>query len=151
MKLTTTKLLTFLLALAIFSCNNPASTPGTAAPETTAPGVDTTGAAANMPGQETVMSLKAMFVEFSLGDAEHFTFKDESGKTWDFGGCEDQSVPFAQELPAPEANESNQGWTSNKELQNKWFDLKYVIRKQPEYVDGPIGDVPVIVEAKPAE
>ncbi len=97
---------------------------------------------------DEVLTLKAKFVDFTLGDAEHYSFEDENGKTWDFGGCEDTSVQFAEELPAEQANESNQGWAANKQLQNQWFELKYVIRQQPLYIDGPVGEVAVILEAR---
>lgn len=101
--------------------------------------------------EEKVLSLHARFVEFTLGDAAHFVFEDKSGNQWDFGGCDDTSLEFAKELSIAETNEINQGWTSNASLQNKWFDLKYVVRQQPMYIDGPIGDVMVIIEAKAAQ
>jgi hypothetical protein len=106
---------------------------------------------AEAAGNEQIQTLNAQFVDFSLGDTEHYIFKDKAGKTWEFGGCDDQTVKFGKELPASEANETNQGWGVNKDLQNKWFDLKYVVRKQALYQDGPEGDVPVIVEAKMAQ
>ncbi len=98
-------------------------------------------------GKEEILSLTAMFVDFTLGDAEHYSFKDKAGKSWDFGGCADEKVKFAVELPDAQANEDNRGFGSNKALQKKWFDLKYVIRNQPQYQDGPMAKVPVIVEA----
>ena len=97
--------------------------------------------------KEAVLSLSAMFVDFTLGDAEHYTFKDKSGKMWDFGGCVVKNFTFSEELPESEANTTNQGFGSNKALQKKWFDLKYVIRDQPQYQDGPMAKVSVILEA----
>ena len=97
--------------------------------------------------KEAALTLSAMFMSFTLGDAEHYSFKDKSGKMWDFGGCDDKNVKFYVELPDDKANEDNRGFTTNKTLQNKWFDLKYVIREQPQYQDGPMAKVPVIVEA----
>lgn len=145
----TTKILACLVAVSLFACNGNAPAPETTTSTTETPTADTTSVANAAPATDgKVLTLNAMFVEFSLGDAEHYSFKDKAGKDWDFGGCEDASVKFSQELPEAEANETNQGWSSNKALQNKWFDLKYVIRQQPQYQDGPMGEVPVIVEAK---
>lgn len=95
--------------------------------------------------------LKAKFVDFTLGDASHFTFKDEAGKTWDFAGNDDSTAKFAVELPKNKANNTNQGWGSAKELQGKWFNITYVNRNQPAYQDGPIVNVPVILSAKKAD
>ncbi|MBL7814729.1 MAG: hypothetical protein JNL70_06960 [Saprospiraceae bacterium] len=151
----TTKLkitLTILSFVALVACKNNATKPEatTNAPvvaaDTTKPAMSAEPDKASV--KENVMTLNAMFVEFTLGDAEHYTFKDKAGKTWNFGGCTDESVKFGEELPESKANSSNQGWTSNKKLQKKWFDLKYVVRKQPLYIDGPEGDVLVITEAK---
>ena len=98
--------------------------------------------------QEKVEVVTAKFLEFSLGDASHFIFEDKSGKTWDFAGNEDTHFSFAEELPENQADETNQGWTSDKALQGKWFDIKYEYRTQPEYPDGPMASVPVILEVK---
>ena len=95
---------------------------------------------------ETFM-LKAMFVEFRLGDAEHYLFEDESGGSWDFAGCEDNDLEFARELNDNEADVTNQGWGSNEALQGKWFDLTYIKREQPQYIDGPIATVNIIHKA----
>lgn len=142
-----TSLLALFLMAALVACQNTASKSGDA---TDTP-ADTENTEAPAPSEEKIMTLTAQFVEFSLGDAEHYLFKDKAGKTWDFGGCVDENVQFAEELPAEQADETNQGWGSNKKLQNKWFDLKYAIRQQPQYIDGPVGDVPVIIEAKMVE
>lgn len=140
-------LLVFLLA-ATAACQNTGSQQQDAATDETAQTAEETSTTAK---DEKTMTLKAKFVEFTLGDAAHFIFEDEAGKQWDFGGCDDDSMGFARELPEAEANTSNQGWGSNEALQNKWFDLKYVIRVQPLYIDGPDGEVMVITEAKPAQ
>ncbi len=89
----------------------------------------------------------ARFDEFSLGDASHFMFTDQSGVKMDFGGNEDTVYKFAEELPANKANETNQGWTSDKKLQGKMFDITYITRTQPLYIDGPIGEVLIITKA----
>ena len=151
MKLFKTILMPILLVFAFISCKNEASKQNTSSQNV----VTTTGSAKTMAvpdatketAKEEVLSLNAMFVDFTLGDAEHYSFKDKAGKTWDFGGCEDEKVKFAVELPEAQANEDNRGFGSNKTLQKKWFDLKYVIREQPQYQDGPMAKVPVIVEA----
>lgn len=89
----------------------------------------------------------ARFDEFFLGDAAHFMFTDEYGAKLDFGGNEDTVYKFAEELPANKANETNQGWTSDKKLQGKLFDITFIIRTQPLYIDGPMGEVSVITKA----
>lgn len=139
------------VAILISSCNNSAAkqeaTTANAVTKT-----DTAKIVAETPAKDTakeeVLTLNAMFVSFTMGDAGHFTFKDKSGKMWDFGGSDEPTLKFAEELPEAKANETNQGWTSNKALQKKWFDLKYVYRMQPEYIDGPMAKVPIIIEAK---
>jgi hypothetical protein len=146
MKSTTTKILGLLLAASFFACNgNQPKTEGVAT-ESAITATDYTSTMEAL-GNETAMTLNAQFMEFILGDSEHYMFKDKSGKEWDFSGCEDASVQFGIELPEEEANTTNQGWSSNKSLQNKWFDLKYVVKRQPLYLEGPIGDVQVIIEA----
>lgn len=92
------------------------------------------------------LMITAMFVDFSLGDASHFTFKDKNNKIWDFAKCTDEKFQFAMELPASKADESNQGWSANKKLQGKWFQLTYEFVMQPEYQDGPIAKVPIITK-----
>jgi len=141
-----------LLATTLLACNGNTPKAEEVAAEATTP--DTAAAApASTPASAPialgdVQSLNAKFVEFTLGDAEHYSFEDKTGKTYDFGGCLDKSVEFGVQVPEKEANETNQGWASNKALQGKWFDLKYIVRKQPLYQDGPEGDVMVIVNAK---
>lgn len=92
-------------------------------------------------------TVKAKFVEFVLADASHFTFEDEKGVTVDFGGCEAKNFKFERELSEKEANSENQGWGSNTELQGKWFMLTCTKREMPEYQDGPMGMVDIILEA----
>lgn len=142
MKSTTSKILSvLLLAVTLVACGgNPPKPEETADINTTAPAE----AAAN----EQIQTLNAKFLEFDLGDASHYTFEDKAGKVWDFGRCEDKIIEFGVQLPMSEANETNQGWTSNKNLQGKWFDLKYVVKQEEMYIDGPVGDVMVILEAK---
>ena len=93
-------------------------------------------------------TVRAKFVRFRLGDASHYGFEDASGKFWDFSGCNSQTFDFAQELDESEANESNQGWGSNKDLQGKWFLLTVVKEEQPAYIDGPMVIATIIQEAE---
>lgn len=92
--------------------------------------------------------VKAKFIEFQLGDASHYIFEDEAGNDLDFGRNEDKQYEFSRELPESEANEENQGWGSRKELQGKWFEIRYETKQLPLYQDGPTGDVDIILEAK---
>lgn len=136
-----------LVVAAFISCNNTAPKQDTTSQNVAIAADAAKTTTSNSGTNEAVQSVTAMFVDFTLGDAEHYSFKDKAGKTWDFGGCEDEKIRFALELPEAQANEDNRGFGSNKTLQNKWFDLKYVIRNQPEYQDGPMAKVPVIVSA----
>ena len=92
--------------------------------------------------------IKAKFIAFELGDASHFMFEDEQGNPLDFGQNEDKTYDFSRELPEAEASMDNQGWGSQKELQGKWFEIRYEVQQLPMYQDGPVGDVEVILEAK---
>ncbi len=96
-------------------------------------------------------TITAQFIEFSLGDAPHYVFQDKTGKTWDFGGNRASGIELALELPAKEANETNQGWAANKKMLGKWFKLTYEVRTMPLYQDGPVGKVQVIVGLSPVE
>ena len=98
-----------------------------------------------------LIQLRAKFIEFELGDASHFIFEDEAGEMWDFGGCEAANCDFAEEVPLEQADESNQGWGSNAELQGKWFDLGYYEEERELYIDGPMGTVQVIAEVRGVE
>jgi len=133
-----------LLIAALFSCNNSATK------EEDKKIADTSATTANkmIPDPATTpvqpMQVDAMFVDFSLGDASHFMFKDSTGKTWDFGKDEDTTAKFAIELPKAKVNETNQGWGSNKALQGKWFHIFYVYSDEPQYEGGPMAKVAVI-------
>jgi hypothetical protein len=97
---------------------------------------------------ERPLTLTAQFVDFTLGDASHFIFKDKAGKSWDFGDNKDSLFKFAAELPKNKANEMNQGWGPDKRLQGKWFDITYIYKDQPEYTDGPMAKVPIIISVR---
>ena len=99
------------------------------------------------PASTKTFQVKAKFLEFSLGDASHFSFSTDKGKYMDFGGCEAKNFKFSRLLPKAEMNTDNQGWGSNKELQGKWFLLTYKIVEREMYIDGPIGKVKVITKA----
>ncbi len=92
-------------------------------------------------------AIRAKFIEFSLGDAEHYTFEKENGERIVFDGSEANNYNFGIELPEAEANSENQGWGSNKELQGKWFKLTFFTRQQPQYIDGPMGTARIINKA----
>ncbi|HIN38674.1 MAG TPA: hypothetical protein EYM84_00205 [Flavobacteriales bacterium] len=92
-------------------------------------------------------SIRAKFLDFSLGDAEHYSFEKESGEAVTFDGCLIDNFDFAQGLEDSEANEDNQGWGSNSELQGKWFVLTYIHREQPLYIDSPIDTAIIITKA----
>jgi hypothetical protein len=94
-------------------------------------------------------TMRAKFVDFHLGDASHYYFIDDKGKEWDFAAIDDESFEFAVELPAKEINDENQGWGPNKDLQGKWFNIKFELKEMPQYQDGPMATLPVIVEVKP--
>ncbi|MFT5570579.1 MAG: hypothetical protein ACI8QD_002160 [Cyclobacteriaceae bacterium] len=97
----------------------------------------------NQEVEQELFTVNAQFVEFFLGDASHYIFKDIDERIWDFGRCE--SCDFAKELDEAEVNMENQGWGSNASLQGSWFGLSYAVKQLPLYQDGPIGDVFVIV------
>ncbi len=133
------------LSLYWFSCNNPAASPAenTKVPEHASP---------DQPKEnDTIIFVKAKFVEFKLADASHYIFEDEKGVVYDFGGNDASHEMFAAKLPVNKSNEQNQGWTSNKEMQGKWFDIKYKFKTQPQYTDGPMMQVPVMIEVKASE
>ena len=92
-------------------------------------------------------SIKAKFVKFELGDAEHYSFEKESGEIVVFDGCEITNYDFALVLDESKANEDNQGGGSNTKLQGKWFTLSYFNREQPMYIDGPVGTARIISNA----
>ena len=122
----------------VVACNNTAKQ---AAPENK---IDTADKNSAAPSRGIEKTITAKFIAFELGDASHFLFEDESGKSWDFGGNDDKKFTFEEELPADKANTNNQGYTSNKALQGKWFIISYDIKNQPIYPDGPTGEVLVI-------
>ena len=96
-------------------------------------------------------TITAQFLDFSLGDASHYVFKDKAGKTWDFGDNRASGVELSYELPEKEANESNQGWAANKKMVGKWFNVTYEVRTMPLYQDGPMGKVQVITGLSPVD
>jgi hypothetical protein len=96
-------------------------------------------------------TITAQFVDFSLGDASHYVFKDQTGKDWDFGDNRAKGIELSRELPEKEANETNQGWGPNKKMVGKWFNVTYQVRTMPLYQDGPMGQVQVIVGLSPVK
>ena len=50
-------------------------------------------------------SVKAKFIDFELGDAEHYSFQDEQGNYWEFSGCDDTEIEFGIELDENDMDE----------------------------------------------
>ena len=136
-----------LILFIVASCNNNRTKQKETKDTTSIASIDSSKKPAVDPSKKNELSITAMFVEFSLGDASHYIFKDKVGKIWDFADCKDKKFLFGVELQASKANSENQGWTSNKTLQGKWFELTYKYVTQPEYQDGPITKVPIITKA----
>ena len=135
-----TKALSFCM---IFTCLGCARTPPTSSAD---PIKQTSPSESNTEPQPKQFEIKAQFNEFSLGDASHHVFSDETGTVMDFAQCIPQNCNFGILLPEEEVSESNQGWGSNKELIGKWFLLTYEEREQELYIDGPMGMVMVITK-----
>jgi len=131
----------------VFSCNNTSEKRKETKDTTNITLTDSSKKIAINSSKKNEQNITAMFVEFSLGDASHYTFKDKAGKIWDFADCKDKQFTFGIELPASKASTENQGWASNKTLQGKWFELTYEYVTQPEYQDGPMVKVPIITKA----
>jgi len=98
--------------------------------------------------EESLLTIEAQFIDFQLGDASHYTFKDVSGNYWDFSRCNSKNFEFSRLLDEAEMNTDNQGWGSTKELQGKWFKIGYTFEERPLYQDGPMGTVRTIQEAE---
>lgn len=97
---------------------------------------------------DKTLSITAKFIDFSLGDIPHYNFIDKTGKFWDFTDNKETQYKFSAELPANKANETNQGWTSDKTLQGKWFNIKYTYVDGRKLTDGNMDTVAIILEAK---
>ena len=135
------------ILILVISCNNTPAKQKETKDTTAVTPIDTSKKQLADSFKKNEQTITAMFVEFSLGDAPHYTFKDHDGKTWDFADCKDKQFSFGVELPTNKANTENQGWSSNKALQGKWFELTYEYVTQPEYQDGPMVKVPIITKA----
>ena len=139
------------LVTVLFSCND-ADTKTKDAGNKTTLSIDS----ANIPvennnpadaAKDRSTTITAQFAEFSLGDISHYIFKDSTGKEWDFAANEDSLFHFELPLSKNNANETNQGWVSNRKLQGKWFVIKYIYRMLPQSPDGPMANVAVIKSA----
>jgi hypothetical protein len=93
-------------------------------------------------------TIEARFIEFSLGDREHYIFEDLAGNQLDFASCDSKDFEFSKELEEKMANESNQGWGSNSALIGKWFLLEFQNKNAPAYEDGPMEESKRIVAVK---
>ncbi len=129
--------LTFSIFLLLSGCGDAASTSDAAGSDNEIP---------EHASDAELKTIRAKFVEFELGDASHYIFEDEAGERWDFGGNDDPDYEFAMEVPEEEADESNQGWGSDADLQGKWFDIGYYEDEREMYIDGPVGTVNIIAE-----
>lgn len=96
------------------------------------------------PAQES-FKVKAKFVDFEVGDVDHYLFEDEQGEIWDFTNCADEDFIFKQSLAIEQHDALNQGWASNKVLQGRWFLLECGTRQQPLYPNGP-NDIAQVIE-----
>lgn len=88
--------------------------------------------------------INAKFLLFEMGDAAHFVFEDEVGNPIEFAENKSEAFEFAKGLPEKEADETNQGWTSNPDLVGHWFEIEYSEDVRPLYIDGPEGTVNII-------
>ena len=140
--------LSFLLMTALFSCNND-STKKEDDKQTVDTSKTVTKETRPVDSTNMTMVVKAKFVDFTLGDASHYMFKDENGKDWDFAENHDSTYKFSVELPKAKSNESNQGWGSDKALQGKWFRITYANKTLQQSEGGPMVKALVIVSVKP--
>jgi hypothetical protein len=104
------------------------------------------GSIRTAPAQKS-FKVKAKFVDFEMGDVAHYLFEDEQGEIWDFTACADEDFMFGNPLPSEQRDDFNQGWTSNKVLQGRWFLLECGVEPQQLYPDGPKDLAQVIEEA----
>jgi len=129
----------------LFACNNQPAGEKNEAQEITDSIV---AAAVETSSNKSENTIEAKFIEFDLGDREHYIFEDKAGNRLDFAGCESNDFEFSKELDEKMANETNQGWGSNAKLQGKMFLLTIENKMQPEYQDGPMAEMKIIVAAK---
>jgi hypothetical protein len=134
----------------IYSCDVKVGNDGSISEEKTEEKSNSSGTTGGTQTQTTSngKTIKAKFIDFNFGDASHFYFEDESGKDWEFADSDDKNFEFAVELPEGQITDENQGWGPDKSLQGKWFILKYEYREMPQYEDGPMATLPVIIEAE---
>jgi hypothetical protein len=93
-------------------------------------------------------TITAKFTGFELGDVQHFSFKEVSGKDWDFTDCEEKQYEFAKELPKAKINEANQGYGPNENLLNKTFEITFEKRDGKKLTNGLMDSVYVITKAQ---
>ena len=69
--------------------------------------------------------IQAKFLDFEMGDVEHYLFEDDQGNIIDFSAFEnDSEFELKEALPPQAHNDFNKGWDSNPLFQDKWFLLK---------------------------
>lgn len=92
--------------------------------------------------------VRAKFLDFEMGDVEHYLFEDEQGNIIDFTGFENDVIYELKEALPPNAhNDFNKGWSSNSLFQGKWFLLQCTQEQQPAYEGGPNTSSAVILKA----
>ena len=89
--------------------------------------------------------IKAKFIDFEMGDIEHYLFEDEQGEIWDFTTCSDEEFNFEKNLSKEQHTSFNKGWASNELLQGRWFLLECGTYEQALYPEGP-KDMAQIIE-----
>ena len=149
MKKINTIAVSLLMIAALVSCNNDSSKKEDGKKTSDSIKPVTNENVPTIDSANSSLQVRAQYIEYSLGDASHYIFKDDNGKFWDFAGNEDTTYKFAVELPKGKANSSNQGWGSDKAFQGKWFRITYTKKTQPQYEGGPMAEVPVILRVSP--
>ena len=86
---------------------------------------------------------KLKFVDFALGDTETYIFQDADENYVYFDGCNAEN-DFAYELSEEDADEDNQGWGPNPDLQNKWFMISWTEEERELYEGGELEKVKII-------
>lgn len=86
---------------------------------------------------------KLKFVDFSLGDTETYVFQDSDENYFYFDGCMAENE-FAYELSEDDADEENQGWGPNPDLQDKWFMISWTEEERELYEGGEVEKVKII-------
>ena len=98
--------------------------------------------------KDTLLTIKARFMDFKFGDISHYIFEDAEGFTYDFIGNEDKTYHFETAVTTDKQNEENQGWNANDDFIKKWFHITYYYTIKAQYPDGPMTRQMVIKEVE---